>query len=104
MSHSGLSQNAGLKPAPTLHAEVVIADILNGLVIEYSLERQLILIGGESAGRNIERYGVSRSYAAPRKTAETQNLGAAQRAQLRAKSRVVVPCFKVDLDVRDLGA
>src|SRR5215471_852891 len=85
-----------------LHAEVVIADILDGLVVEHSLERQLILICGKRAGRNIERDGVSCSYAAPGKTAESHNLGAAQRAQLRAKSWVVVPCFELDFDVRDL--
>src|SRR5215813_8519730 len=89
-------------PLLLLHFEVVIADVLDRLVVEDSLESQFVLAHGKCAGGHIERYRISSGRGAPWEIAANQNFVAAERAKLRTESRIVVPGFQLNLDMRDL--
>jgi hypothetical protein len=85
-----------------LHPEVVKADV-RCLAATNSLQREFVLTRRERGRGDIECYAKSGGGPMPREITHCEDVLAASRVKLRAKSRVLVPRFELNLDTRELS-
>ena len=85
-----------------LHAEVVVAHVLGSLSIAETFQRDFVFSRGKGAGRQVDIDTLCAPPVLRRETAKGQDLFTAASLDVGAKSRIVVPCFELDLDMCDL--